>query len=133
MKQYLNEALIGNKKILATFSEKGELQRLSFPDRSIKQHIDFNHVGVKVNDSNLIYLHNDINNVYNQYYEQDTNILNTEITNTYFNLKTLQVDFVPLKENVLVRRYTFINENTIDLDIKLLILSRIIIRYKQFC
>ena len=28
----------------------------------------------------------DINNIYKQYYDTDTNILNTEITNTYFNL-----------------------------------------------
>ena len=121
MKRYLNDALIGNKNILATFSENGELQRLSFPDRSIKQHIDFNHIGVKVNDSNLIYLHNDINNTYNQYYEPNTNILNTEITNTYFNLKILQIDFIPIKENILVRRYILVNENVIDLNIKFLI------------
>ena len=121
MKKYLNEALIGNKKILATFNGNGELQRLSFPDRSIKQHINFNHIGVKVNDSNLIYLHNDINNVYNQYYEPNTNILNTEIVNTYFELKVLQTDFVPVNENILVRRYTLTNENTIDLNVKLLI------------
>ena len=32
-------------------------------------------------------MHQDINNIYEQYYEPETNILNTEITNTYFNLK----------------------------------------------
>ena len=121
MEKYLNEALIGNKNILATFTYKGELQRLYFPERSIRQYIDFTHVGVKINDSNLIFLHDDINNVYKQYYDLNTNILNTEITNTYFNLKILQTDFVPIKENVLIRRYTLINENTIDLDVKFLI------------
>ena len=121
MEKYLNEAIIGNKNILATYTHKGELQRLYFPGRSMRQYIDFNRVGVKINDSNLIYLHDDINNVYKQYYDLNTNILNTEITNTYFNLKILQTDFVPIKENVLVRRYTLINENTIDLDVKLLI------------
>ena len=121
MEKYLNEAIIGNKNVLATFTGKGELQRLYFPGRSIRQYIDFNHVGVKINDSDLIYLHEDINNVYKQYYDVDTNILNTEITNTYFELKILQTDFIPIKENVLVRRYTLINENTIDLNIKFLI------------
>ena len=121
MEKYLNEAIIGNKDILATYTNKGELQRLYFPGRSIRQYIDFCHIGVKINDSNLIYLHNDINNVYKQYYDIDTNILNTEITNTYFELKILQTDFIPIKENVLVRRFTLINENTIDLDIKFLI------------
>ena len=121
MEKYLNEAIIGNKNVLATFTGKGELQRLYFPGRSIRQYIDFSHVGVKINDSDLIYLHDDINNVYKQYYDVDTNILNTEITNTYFELKILQTDFVPIKENVLVRRYTLINENSIDLNIKFLI------------
>ncbi len=121
MEKYLNEAIIGNKNVLATFTGKGELQRLYFPGRSIRQYIDFSHVGVKINDSDLIYLHDDINNIYKQYYDIDTNILNTEIINTYFELKILQTDFVPIKENVLVRRYTLINENTIDLNIKFLI------------
>ena len=121
MEKYLNEAIIGNKNVLATFTEKGELQRLYFPGRSIRQYIDFSHVGVKINDSDLIYLHDDINNVYKQYYDIDTNILNTEITNTYFELKILQTDFIPVKENVLVRRYTLINENSIELNIKFLI------------
>ena len=121
MEKYLNEAIIGNKNVLATFTGKGELQRLYFPGRSIRQYIDFSHIGVKINDSDLIYLHDDINNIYKQYYDVDTNILNTEITNTYFELKILQTDFIPVKENVLIRRYTLINENSIDLNIKFLI------------
>ena len=121
MEKYLNEAIIGNDNILATYTSKGELQRLYYPGRSIRQYVDFSHIGVKINDSGLIYLHDDINNVYKQYYDIDTNILNTEIKNTYFELKILQTDFVAIKDNVLVRRYTFINENTIDLDIKFLI------------
>ena len=121
MNKQLNEAIIGNKNLLATFTHKGELQRLYFPDRSMRQYINFSHVGIKINDSNLIYLHDDINNSYKQYYDLNTNILNTEITNAYFKLKILQTDFVPIKENVLVRRYTLINENNIDLNVKLLI------------
>lgn len=132
MEKYLNEAIIGNKNVLATFTQKGELQRLYFPGRSIRQYIDFSHIGVKINDSSLIYLHDDINNVYKQYYDIDTNILNTEITNTYFKLKILQTDFIPIKENVLVRRFTLINENTIDLDVKFLIHQGIISDQNNF-
>ena len=88
--KYLNEAIIGNKKMLATFTQKGEMQRMYFPSKDNKQYINFFHTGVKVNESDLIYLHDDINNIYKQYYDTDTNILNTEITNTYFNLKILQ-------------------------------------------
>ena len=121
MEKYINEAIIGNNNILATYTGKGELQRLYYTDRSFRQYIDFSYVGVKINDSGIIYLHNDINNTYKQYYDINTNILNTEITNTYFDLKVLQTDFIPIKENVLIRRYTLINENRLDLDVKFLI------------
>ena len=126
MEKYFNEALIGNKEILATFTRKGELQRMYYPSKDYRQLIGFYHTGVKVNDSDLIYLHDDINNTYKQYYDVNTNILNTEIINTYFNLKILQTDFVPIKENVLIRRYTFINENNIDLNLKFYIHSELL-------
>ena len=117
--KYLNEAIIGNKKILATYTAKGELQRVYFPERENRQFISFFHTGVKVNNSDLIYLHDDINNVYKQYYDTDTNVLNTEITNTYFNLTMLQTDCALIKENnVLLKKYIFINESKIDLDIE---------------
>ena len=105
--KYLNEAIIGNKNMLATYTGKGELQRLYFPSKDNRQYINFFHTGVKLNQSDLIYLHEDINNIYKQYYDTDTNILNTEVTNTYFNLKIVQTDFMLLKENVLVKRYIF--------------------------
>ena len=92
MNKYLNEAIIGNKNMLATFTEKGELQRLYFPCKDHKQYIDFFHTGVRINTSDLIYLHDDINNVYKQYYDTDTNVLNTEVVNTYFNLQMLQTE-----------------------------------------
>ncbi|MCI9064075.1 MAG: hypothetical protein HFJ17_05690 [Clostridia bacterium] len=123
MNKYLNEAIIGNKNILATYTLKGELQRMYYPIKDNRQYIDFFECGLKINDSGLVYLHDDINNQYKQYYDLNTNVLNTEIVNTYFKLKILQIDFVPIKENVLIKRYTLINENNIDLDIKFLIHS----------
>lgn len=124
--KYLNEAMIGNKEILATYTEKGELQRLYCPTRDNRQYIDFFQTGVKINNSDLIYLHKDVNNTYKQYYDTDTNILNTEIVNLYFNLKILQTDFVMLNENVIVKKYTFVNEGKIDLDIKFLLHSSLL-------
>ncbi len=115
--KYLNEAIIGNKKMLATFTSKGEMQRIYYPNKDMKQYINYFHVGMKVNESDLIYLHNDMNNVYKQYYDLDTNILNTEILNTYFNLKILQTDYISIKENVLVKKYIILNESEIDLDV----------------
>ncbi len=125
--KYFNEAIIGNKNMLATYTAKGELQRLYFPSRENRQYISFFHTGVKINNSDLIYLHDDINNIYKQYYDTDTNVLNTEITNTYFNLTMLQTDCALIKENnVLLKRYTFINESKIDLDIEFYIHSELL-------
>ena len=124
--KYLNEAIIGNKNILATYTAKGELQRLYFPSKDNRQYINFFHAGVQVNSSDLIYLHDDINNTYKQYYEPDTNILNTEVTNSYFNLKILQTDFVPIKENILVKKYTFFNCGKIDLNVNFYIHSELL-------
>ena len=132
MDKYLNEAIIGNGKVLATFSYKGEMLRLSYPNCDNRQYLNYFHIGVKVNDSNIIYLHDDINNTYVQYYDIDTNILNTEITNTYFNLKIVQTDFVSIKEDILIKKYSFINESHIDQDIKFLIHSELLTNQNNF-
>ena len=115
--KYLNDAIIGNKDMTVSFSKNGELLRLFNQAPDYKQFFDIFHVGVKVNDSALIYLHNDSNNNYRQFYIDETNCLTTEIINTYFNLKITQIDFVLIKENLLVRRYHFINENNIFTNI----------------
>lgn len=77
MKKFLNDAIIGNQKMMTTYTSKGELLRLCYPNVDFKQFIDLFHVGVKINDSQIIYLHDDINNVYTQEYLEDTNILKT--------------------------------------------------------
>ena len=84
--KYFNDAIIGNKNLKATFSKKGELLRLYYPNVDFRQFIDEFTVGIKVNDSMFIDLADDINNVYSQNYVEQTNILNTEIFNTYFIL-----------------------------------------------
>ena len=130
--KYLNEAIIGNKNMIATFTSKGELQRMYFPSKDNRQYINYFHTGVQINDSDLIYLHDDINNIYMQYYDTDTNVLNTEVTNTYFNLKMVQTDFVMLKENVLVKKYIFLNEGKIDLNTKFYIHSELLSDQNNF-
>ena len=77
MEKFFNDAIIGNKKMMVTYTSKGEMLRAFFPSIDFKQFIDLFHVGVKINDSQIIYLHNDINNVYEQEYLADTNILKT--------------------------------------------------------
>lgn len=123
--KYFNDAIIGNKKMTISFSKNGELLRLFNQAPDYKQFFEFFHTGVQINDSALIYLHNDINNSFRQFFIEDTNVLTTEIINTYFNLKITQIDFVMIKENVLVRRYHFANNNSIDLNLKFLAYSKL--------
>ncbi len=122
--KYLNEALVGNNLVKASFTNKGELLRLLYGAADYKQFIDTFHVGIKVNDSALIYLHDDINNTYNQEYVENTNILKTEIYNSYFKVRIFQTDFVPMNENVLIKKYVIKNENNIDLNVNLLAYSK---------
>ena len=129
--KYYNDAIIGGKNITASYSKNGELLRLIYPSPDYMQFIDYFETGVKINDSGIIYLHQDINNMYQQYYTEDTNILNTEIKNTYFNLKITQTDFVLLKNSVLVKKYTFENKNSIELNVNFLIHSKLLSDYNN--
>ena len=61
--KYFNDAIIGNKNLKATFSKKGELLRLYYPNIDFRQFIDEFIVGVKVNDSRLINLADDTQSV----------------------------------------------------------------------
>lgn len=126
MDKFLNKAIIGNKNIVASFSQHGELNRFCFPYIDGRQFIDFFHTGVKINDSNIIYLHKDINNTYSQSYVDNTNVLVTNIKNTYFNLQIEQTDFVTIDENILVKKFVFNNMNSIDLDLKFIAHSKIL-------
>ena len=41
MEKYYNDAIIGNDNILATLTEKGEMQRIYFPTKDNRQYIKF--------------------------------------------------------------------------------------------
>ena len=125
-KKYYNESIIGNEKIVASFTSKGEMLRIFYPTRDCRQFIDTMHTGIKVNDSAIIFLHDDINNEYEQYYTENTNILNTKIKNTYFNISILQTDFVSISKNIVIKKIKFKNENTIDLNINFLTYSKLL-------
>ena len=88
--KYFNDGLVGNNYIKASFTKNGELIRLLYGAADYKQFVDLFHVGMKVNESGLIYLHNDVNNSYTQEYVKDTNILKTEIFNSYYKIKKLR-------------------------------------------
>ena len=110
--------LFGNENITATFSRSGELLRLFYPMADFKQFINWMKISVKINNS--------FNNTYMQRYVDNTNVLQTEIFNTYFSLRVLQTDFVPISKNVLIRNYLIKNESTEKLNVKLLVDSSIL-------
>ena len=126
MEKYYNDAIIGNKEMLASFTKKGELIRLFYPNTDYRQFIDFFNVGLKINDSSNIYLHNDVNNTYKQYFTENTNILNTEIFNTYFKARILQTDCICDSKNILIKKYRVKNENSIDLDTSFIVHSSLL-------
>jgi len=123
--KYFNDGIIGNQNLKASFTKKGELIRLLYDSADYRQFIDTFHTGIKVNDSMLIYLHDDINNTYSQEYIENTNLLKTEIYNSYFKIRISQIDFVPINEDVLIKRYVIKNENEMDLKINLLAYSKV--------
>ncbi|MBR3697284.1 MAG: hypothetical protein IKM97_03340 [Clostridia bacterium] len=129
--KYFNDGIVGNRTVTASFSKTGELLRLYSGTVDYKQFVERFNVGVKINDSAMIYLHNDINNSYFQEYILDTNILKTEILNTYFNLKITQTDFIPLKENILVKSYNFENDSKIDFDMNFVIYSKVMSNFNN--
>ena len=126
MSKFFNKAIIGNSKFVASFSENGELIRACYPQIDGRQFVDFFKTGIKINDSNLIYLSDDINNKYEQNYIENTNILCTKIYNSYFNINIEQTDCIMISENLLIKKYTLKNENTIDLDIQFVVDSKIL-------
>ena len=117
--KYFNDGVVGNRKIKASFTKSGEMIRMFYGAADYKQFVDFYHTGIKVNDSALIYLHNDVNNTFSQEYIKDTNVLQTHIFNSYFRVRITQTDFVPISENVLIK-------HQIDLNINFLIYSKIL-------
>lgn len=125
-RKYYNDAIIGGKNITASYTKNGELLRIMYDTPDFRQFLDYFYTGVKINDSMMIYLHEDQNNKYHQYYTEDTNVLNTEIENTYFSLKIKQTDFVSMKNSVLIKRYIFENNNTIDLNVNFLMHSKLL-------
>lgn len=126
MDKYLNEAIVGNGKVTATLSKTGELLRFFYPQPDFKQFVEWLRIGVKINDSLNISLHDDINNTYMQRYIENTNVLQTEIFNTYFDLRILQTDFVPINENVLIRNYLIKNESSSKLKVNVLVDSNLL-------
>ena len=124
--KYYNDGIVGNQKVTAAFTKNGELLRLFFDSVDYKQFIDTYHIAIKVNDSAAIYLHDDVNNMYSQEYVKDTNILKTEVMNTYFNVGVIEYSYVPIDENILIRSFKVKNNSKEDMNINMLVYSKLL-------
>lgn len=112
-KSYINHASIGNSRMLACFSDKGELQRLFWPNIDYPQHIDRMVAGVffEGHRDSTAWL-TDPTFGHTQTYIEDTNILKTVLKSDEKGLEVVQTDFVLPHEDVLFRRFEI--ENTGD-------------------
>ena len=82
---HLDNNLPNNPKCypyLKALTKKGEIVRICYPNIDFRQFIDFLHMGVKINDSNIIYLHDDSNNIYRQEYIENTSIWQCQKSHT---------------------------------------------------
>lgn len=100
MSKYFNDAIIGNSKILATLTNKGELIRLYYPNIDYFQNIDRNQIGI-VENNKILWLHDSMPK--SQYYEG--NIVYTELSIDGYEI--LQRDYVLPNKNIMVRTFKF--------------------------
>jgi len=114
---YFNHGITGNGKLLATFTDKGELNRIFWPEPDYYQQINNISIGFKFDESNTKFLNDNIWYV-EQYYEQKSNVLVTVFENSDIGLKIYQKDFVLNNKDILIRNYKIesIGEKVFDLN-----------------
>lgn len=121
MNKNLNDAIIGNDKITASFNKHGSLLRLFYPTPDYKNFIGNMEIGLNIynffktgniNESSnrQILLSDEKKNTFCQYFVEDTNILKTEIFNNENKIRIVETDFCYIDENVLSRRIKIKNE-----------------------
>ena len=71
---YFNHGITGNGKLLVTFTDKGEINRIFWPEPDFYQQINSISVGIKYDDSETKFLNENLWYV-EQYYEGKSNIL----------------------------------------------------------
>ena len=118
--KYFNDAIVGNSRMTVSLSKTGEILRLFYPSVDYMQFFEEYNIGIRVNDV-IFNVNRDLNNTYEQSYIAGTNILETKIKNSYFNLLITQTDFVPYNKDVLIKRYKIKNLSKQEYDIGFLV------------
>ncbi|NMB34335.1 MAG: glycoside hydrolase [Clostridium sp.] len=111
IKTHFNDAIIGNSKMLACLTSKGELIRLFWPHIDYPQHIERMAAGIfYTGHKNSTSWLNGCDWHHKQYYVEHTNILKTICQSNQKGLRIEQIDFALIDKDILVRQYTI--ENT---------------------
>lgn len=110
-KSYLNNAIIGNSRLLACLTDKGELIRFFWPNIDYQQHIENMYTGILFTgrQNGTTWFH-ETNWNHSQSYVEDTNIVRTMHKDDRNNLKVLQYDYALINKDIIIREYEI--ENT---------------------
>lgn len=127
VKTYFNDAVVGNSSMLACVSADGELLRLFWPNIDYPQHIDKMAVGIFFPERRSETLWLESNSwLHEQRYITDTNMLETCFESRELGIRAVQLDFVLLKEDILIRRYRVKNMTKCAVDIGFMVYSSVI-------
>ena len=107
-RSYFNDGITGNGRLLVSFTDKGEANRIFWPEQDYVQQINNIFTGIKFDDSDTRFLNENLWYV-EQKYEPNTNILVTMYENSDFGLRIYQKDFVVNDQDIWVRNYTIKN------------------------
>lgn len=121
-KPYLNNAIIGNSKLLTTLSSKGEILRIFWPNIDFSQNLDCFYAGLlfpKLTRTTC-WLHEDMWK-HSQKYLENTNILQTEILNETIGCSIIQTDFALKEKDIIIRNYKIKNTSSRQYEFKFLV------------
>jgi len=123
-KTYFNDAVIGNSRMLACITCKGELVRLFWPNIDYPQHIDSMHAGLFFigEQYSTLWLDGECFR-HRQEYIKDTNILKTVCEDVSRGLRVTQTDYVLPYADILVRNFKIENLSCQERDIGFMLYS----------
>lgn len=117
-RSYFNDGITGNGRLLISFTDKGEANRIFWPEQDYVQQINNIFTGIKFDDSDTRFLNENLWYV-EQSYEPNSNILITMFENSDFGLRIFQKDFALNDRDVWIRNYTIKNICDRKLNIKM--------------
>ena len=115
-KSYFNDGITGNGRLLVSFTGSGEANRVFWPEQDYAQQINNIFIGVKFDESDTRFLHENLWYI-EQRYEEKSNILVTKYENSDFGLRIYQRDFALNNKDIWVRNYSI--ENICDRSLNL--------------